>query len=263
MFGLSRTALIEMLVAMGEQRATADASPTLYVQNMGSSGSHWLSAMLGIAFGAFPGGETYLPQQLLQAISQLPKNENRATVVQSVMLAHTMNQEQDPKAASIVNTAHIHDISTYAEHDLSSFAILLLRNPVDVVLSRTFRKSEYRNFLGQAEVNDADFAATNIEYVTRFLESAVNGSHDLVIRYEDMLERPRYILQQVANVLGTRISAESADAAIEKTRVHENGNGTTIATNAFSGQKQPIPADIEAMVRDKLSQYCEASGYSS
>src|SRR4051812_9431069 len=59
------------------------APPTVYIDSIGSSGSHWLQAMLGELFPALNCGEVYLPAPMFEAIKALPVGERR-TVIQGV-----------------------------------------------------------------------------------------------------------------------------------------------------------------------------------
>lgn len=56
----------------------------------------------------------------------------------------------------------------------------MIRDPVDIVISRTFRKQEFCAYLGHDCSSDVDYAKHNVERVKKFFNAAMKDKHDLV-----------------------------------------------------------------------------------
>jgi hypothetical protein len=110
-------------------------------------------------------------------------------------------------SSHVSNTAHLLDLGPYVRNDIASLRILLVRDPVDIVLSRTLRKPEYRAWLGKATADDVDYLQDNIRVVGRFYEAVRPEGYDLTCRYEDMVADPFPVLERICGLLGTKVDA--------------------------------------------------------
>ena len=184
--------------------------PTLYINNIGSSGSHWLNRLLRQGVGLLGTGEIYVPPRFLERQVAPLAMPGRPVFLQAVYLAHMLSGEARDISSHVSNTAHLLDLGPYARNDIASLGILLIRDPVDIVLSRTLRKPEYRAWLGKAEAKDTEYLEDNIQVVSRFFAAVRPESYDLVCRYEDMVEDPVPVLERICGLLGAGFDGKAA-----------------------------------------------------
>ena len=175
--------------------------PTLYINNIGSSGSHWLLGMLKGGIGLLGTGEIYVPARFLNRRIAPMAPPHRAVFLQAVYLAHLMTGGAGDVENHVCNTAHVADLAPYTKNDIAALRILLIRDPVDVVLSRTLRKPEYRGYLGKDTADDASYLNDNIAIVDRFYRAVRPEDYDLVCRYEDLLADPVPTLVAIGRLL--------------------------------------------------------------
>ena len=184
---LETDGVIENILAAARLRVRF-ADPTIYIMNIGSSGSHWLGSILQRSLELLGGSEVYIQGDFLrETIGKLSDAEAKVAM-QAIMLAHVYQDNASVIKRSIINTAHVADIDTYTEKDIHSYKILLTRDPVDIVVSRTFRKNEYRAYLGLTDIPDSEYARQNIKKVNNYYHFALKSRHNLQCSYESMCE---------------------------------------------------------------------------
>jgi hypothetical protein len=218
--GWSRRDTIDYVLALATLRLR-HGRPTLYVNNIGSSGSHWLLAMLRDGVGLLGTGEIYVPERFLRARIDPAGTPGKAVFLQSVYLAHLMTGTAADLESPLCNTAHLADIDAYARNDLPSRRVLLVRDPVEIALSRTLRKPGFRRYLGREGADDASYLRENAALVGRFFRDAEPGAYDLVLRYEDLLADPRPALAAAARLVGVAADPARLDRAARRARREE------------------------------------------
>ena len=67
--------------------------------------------------------------------------------------------------------------------------VLLVRNPYDISVSRTFRKNDYRQVVAPG-MGDLDYLSTQCNYVSKFYEELPNHYFDFITRYENFVSDP-------------------------------------------------------------------------
>jgi hypothetical protein len=180
------------------------AKPTLYITNVGSSGSHWLNTMLRESLGLLGSGEIYVPAKFLKTEVHAAAPEIRAVFLQAVYAAHLLTGKLDDVTEHVVNTAHLPDLKPYVENDIGSLKILLVRDPADIAVSRTLRKPEYRAYLGKSSMSDEDYLVENITVVHNFYAAVEPKHFDLLCRYEELVNDPVPALKRIADLLGKK-----------------------------------------------------------
>ena len=254
--GWSRDDTISWIISAAALRLR-HGGPTLYINNIGSSGSHWLNAMLRRGIGLLGAGEIYVPARFLKTeVAELPA-VHRPLFLQSVYLAHLMTGRKDDISKHVSNTAHLPSIAPYVANDLKSLKILLVRDPLDIVLSRTLRKPEYRSWLGSAGSDDTAYLEDNIRKVDRFFRSALPKDYDMVCRYEDLVANPVPVLDAIGGLLGMdRDPAKLQQIAAETRRETVRGAaGRDPATSELE------PAGLRAAAEHALADLRGEMGY--
>lgn len=234
----------------------------VYIVNSGSSGSHWLEAMLGFLPEFYNGGEIYLPKQIMGALAK--KNNTDASIfIDALYLTHCGGIYSDSLVASLSNSAHLADHKKISEFSLNKKIILLLRNPVDVAMSRTFRKEEYKKDVAP-KASDLDYLERNCLYLERFYGSLDIKSFDAVLKYEDLRKKPYEEMRQLVDILGLKPSSDAIRKAVEKTSesaVKESiAKGEAPVTNIFTGQRDEMGWAIE-YAENRLGEISKQLGY--
>lgn len=229
---------VEQIIGLSKARTRFDGGH-FYLVNAGSSGSHWLEAMLGLLPGFYNGGEIYIPKKLISYISNLPEFE-ASTAIDAIYLAHTGRICEDYLTATISNSAHLASHNKVSDLSRNKTTALLLRNPVDVVISRTFRKGEYRRDMAP-DLGDKEYLEKNCLYVEKFYTSVNFRDFDCVVKYEEFLDSPAQELEKLAGVIGLSFESEDIVNAVSKTSkktvIDSVSQGGKAMTNVYIGEE--------------------------
>lgn len=230
---------VDIIIALGRVRSMF-APKHVYIVNAGSSGSHWIEAMLGMMPGFYGGGEIYLPSKLLDYFSSISINEANIAL-DTIYLAHVGCVHKDSLCAFVGNTAHLANHYKMSNFSINKKILLLLRNPLDVVISRTFRKDEYKEYIASG-LSDRQYLKQNCIYVENFYKNLDFESFDMVIRYENFLESPRVNLEKIIELIDLSVSEADIERAIVMTSIDSAkrnvDNGKKAITNIYLGNKK-------------------------
>ena len=132
--------MIDRACEAARRRLDANA-PTLFLINCGSSGSHWVEAMLSALPGIHACGEVYVPPRIGGELAEAPASDRRC-FLDALHQVHMDVPVEIAERDVLINSAH-----SWNPHDLmgeAAIPVVLVRDPVDVVASRTFRKPKLR-----------------------------------------------------------------------------------------------------------------------
>lgn len=261
--GASEADVVDELLAVAQLR-TRHAPPPICLANIGSSGSHWLEAMLGRCAPIISCGEVYLPNGLLQALRPLTPTE-RAFFLHALYAAHSGLSGNALMGGAFVNSAHYSKVSRVAGLVEGTHTVLLVRNPIDVVLSRTWRKQEYRDEVAPGE-SDSDYLERNCALVERFYAEASTEPFDLRVRYEDLVGNPRAALSDLLSGLGLDVDPQAIEAAVaatdSKAAAAAAARGEKMPTNLYMGPSDEPDQALLAQIRTRLAACAASLGYS-
>lgn len=216
----SPAATIDYLEGLALRRLK-DAQGSFYLCNAGSSGSHWVQGILSAIVPVLPCGEVYLPPKVLAKLKN-DKTEERKVALQLIYLVHSFLSKVDTVdvgglvTSLACNTAHAPgNLHIYRAADISNRAALLIRDPADIAISRTFRKESHRAYLGKTNDDDMDFLSFNCDFVNNFYSGVVEEDFDIIIRYEDLVKKASKPMQEICRTLGLNAEAANVGRAIE------------------------------------------------
>lgn len=246
-YGWSRSALINILVSVANERIF-NRSNTLYLPSFGSSGSHLLQHVLKSSYGMIALGEVYLPPLMGTALRENLSNADRNVVIEVFHLLHG-----HPKSIfsdrEIVNTAHYPDLGEFKDFTKRFKKALILRSPVDVMISRTFRKNEYREYLGKSDTSDFDYLKENVGKAKKFYTTALDSDFDEHFFYEDMLATNQSFAKAIVSFVGR--GSENIILRELKSAIDES------ASNKYKGPPIQPPNDCVAYAESELSDICK------
>lgn len=248
--GLTQAHSIGSTIESSARRREA-GHPTLFLVNCGSSGSHWIEAMLSALPGIRACGEVYLPPALSPELESLEQRD-RACFLDALHQFHVEDHATPVGDTDVlINSAHSWGPSDLMGGRLAP--VLLVRDPIDVVMSRTFRKPKLRRHV-TPEATDLQYLEQNIAMVAKFYGSALRRNPQHLIRYEDAIVDPSRTLAQLTGLLG--LSPSPAALQDISARFSARGQKTSShrLSNVYHGPRMDVP---EAMC-DKASAELEA-----
>lgn len=228
---------------------------TAYIPSHGSSGSHLVQKILGECAPIHPLGEVYTPPELASKIDELgPVQAN--LMMESYNLLHTTSPNRIFSPSLIVNTAHYADLQEYSRWTRHFRSMLIVRNPVDLAVSRTFRKPEYRYYSGHKSTSDWEYLNLNIDNTLRFYESALHSGYQRIVKFEDVIADAKAVVSPILSLLhGYGIEAKNVIRAIE------DSAGSGQDTNMYSGKATAVDHIYADHAVKRLTEITARLGY--
>lgn len=249
--------LVDSIGAAAHRRQAAGA-PTLFLINCGSSGSHWVEAMLASLPGIHACGEVYVPPAIGERLAGWEEPE-RACFLDGLHQIHMETPAGPGDDDILVNSAH-----SWNPHDLAggrARPVLLVRDPVDVVMSRTFRKPKLRRHVAPS-ADDSAYFEKNAAMVEKFYRSALRRKPPTIIRYESLLARPAEELARLLGSIGR--SAEPRrleEIAAQHSRESQRSSGQRLS-NVYQGPATAVPRELLGEASERLARLRADLGYS-
>ncbi len=238
-------------------RRIANAQPTLFLVNCGSSGSHWLEAMLSALPGMRACGEVYVPAPIAETLKSLPEPQS-ACFLDGLHQLHSWEPAPVGDDDILINSAHSWSCSDLA--GTTARTALLIRDPLDVAVSRTFRKPQLRRHL-MPDAHDESYLERNIAFVEKFYRSALRRKPATIVRYEDIVARPNESLAVLADMVGRSATpARCAQIAARYSASGQQASGSRLS-NVFRGPRVTIPPALEAHAAARLAGLRAEMGY--
>lgn len=245
-YGWATPGLVDFITSISIERVF-NKTETMYLPSFGSSGSHLLQHVLHKSYGMISLGEIYLPPRLSLILNEDLNSDQKNIFIESFHLIHGhpknifLNKE-------IVNTAHYPDLNSYKYLTRNFRKGLILRSPIDVVISRTFRKAEYREYLGKSEVSDFDYLKENVDRAKKFYALALKYNFDKYFFYEDLISDTYKASTDIVDFVG-----KGDRGVVEKELNKAVYEG---ASNKYSGPKVQVPNECLEYARTELSEIC-------
>lgn len=211
--------LAEFIWALATVRSRMDGKH-FYIANIGSSGSHWLEKMLSYGKNIAGGGEIYIPVRIRRHLERLGQRE-AGILLDAIYLSHLGRIDSESTRCIIINSAHYADRNIVVKYSGLFKSLLLIRDPIDIALSRTFRKTEYRNYIDPGST-DEQYLEKNCKIIIKFYEQALREKYDLMVKYEELVLRTREQLRSIKNSLNLEMSDEAIEQAILSTSREAN-----------------------------------------
>ena len=237
---------------------TSKRGKTILISNIGSSGSHWLQAMISEIDGFYGIGEVYIPPSLIDELSFFSR-ESQRKIFDAINVIHTGTLSKSLITCSVINTAHNANQHRWTYLDNSIFRILLVRNPIDICESRTFRKTEYRNYL-HSSISDDEYLIENINKINKFFKEALNSKFDIIIKYESLLSDSVSIIQKILQALGKQVDELLVEEIVKKYSM-ENVRGDLNYTNLYKGKYENIAKKYQKVMEIELKHVSRELGY--
>lgn len=252
-YQLGEAVIPSVILSIAKARIESN-SLTIYLPNIGSSGSHLVQDAISRSWSSIPLGEVYISPKLVPIVKRMTKSDQHL-FMEAWHLLHGMDYSHLFNLESVViNTVHNATLGRFSEWTSNHKSCLIVRNPVDLVISRTFRKDEYRKYVSSSE-NDHQYLIRNIELVKGFYDNAVSSGYLNKILFEDILTKP----ERAALVVESMMSPLDSKQGFQES-LHQSLNDGE-ATNQFSGEKIFIPSEYREIAKKELSATSLSLGY--
>lgn len=234
--------------------------PTVYIISNGGSGCHYLGGLISMKHNYKLIDEVYFPPIIIDKISNGDSISSKCLVemVNFVHLGDIENQFLVP-----VNTMHLRKdtpLSIIRDNSSNPFFINLIRNPIDIAISRGLRKLDYKlqnkenKHLEEDEYLEKQAFFTK-NHFTR-LHSNLNDVGSLTIRFEDLIRNPIDTLEQVFDHIKSPESKDVIETMIGK---YESLKDITKNKNTLS--KPVLTKKQKQILADNLAECCASLGY--
>ena len=234
--------------------------PTIYIISNGGSGCHYLGGLISMKNGFKLIDEVYFPPIIIDNITTLdaPSANGLVEMVNYVHLGDLQNSD----LTIPINTMHLRqDVPlTKIKSSSNSIFITLIRNPIDVAISRGLRKSEYKTMNKENSdipVNEyLEKQAKRTMNHFRRLKIKQNDVDSLYIKFEDLISQPKDTLKTVFTHIGQDITESEIDLILDK---YEKNNDLTKNKNV--SKKPELTAEQKEILLTFLSETCNDLGY--
>ena len=237
--------LARQMAVLADQRL-AKKSRTLYLSSFGSSGSHLIQYALSMTASCLPLGEVYLAPRLELMLQEL-SDEEKYKSIEMYHLVHSTAPEWLTSQCAIINTAHRAKLQVFSECTYEFSSAFIFRDPVQLALSRAFRKGEYRNYLGKESTTDLEYLTENIEKTIKFYELALRYDYDEFLFFEDVQSNRDRLAESLSNLLGAPMLKDEFNSNL--LMALDNGS----STNKFSGEDKSDSGQYLEYTTEKLT----------
>ena len=254
--GLGQHELLASVIATATGR-TQSRPPTLFLINCGSSGSHWVEAMLSALPGIHACGEVYVPPGLGTSLAAADE-QARACWLDALHQLHVERSVPVAVGDVLINSAH-----SWNPHDLmgaSALPVLLVRDPLEVVISRTFRKPRLRRHL-TPDASDREYLDRNVAMVEKFYRSALRR-RPVQVRYEEFVTDPASALARLLGLLGRSEDPALLEGIARQYSADSQARAGKRLSNVYQGARMPAEPDLLATAAEQLSKLRADMGYS-
>jgi hypothetical protein len=245
-----RERAVDQVISKAKKRIEKRPKAIL-LPNTGSSGSHWLGGMMAGIPGIINCGEVYFPPGLLERLSKWDAY-NRASLLDAIHLGHIWELDSVGRTSLLLNSAHTWRVADAL--GTMAMVVLLIRDPVEVVLSRTWRKPKYRAAIAP-DSTDSEYLERNISFVKRFHSRAGERPWDCVVHYEELRADLLGVLEWICSSLGLHVSKSQLAEIAALNRVDQAGG------NKFQGPELDVPVELRARAIQALSEIRDEWGY--
>jgi hypothetical protein len=231
-----------------------DRPLTVFITNPGGCGSHWLQAVLTRHFQMSGCGEAYISDSAMRFISDQAEPV-RSYFLDCIHLIHSYDGANTLERAALINTAHASGWLLSSAMSAPKLRIVLVRDPVDTAISRTFRKQAHRDKYFPLD-NDEAYLERNLSYIEKFYSKFRSDKFDVLVRYEDMRSNMRSVVEKIEE----HASSFSRGNSIESTLSYfdESSGGQT---NKFAGDPPVIPQLLKEHAAFQLAELRKKLGY--
>ena len=203
--------------------------------------------------------EVYFPPIITNSIEL--ENINSTGLIEMVNLVHLANLDDDELIP--INTMHLRKdtpLVKLLENSVNSKFIFLIRNPIDIAISRGLRKMDYKMLNKEnSGLSDDEYLKKQATFTKNHFKRLFSEENDvgaLLIKYEDLVENPSDILKDIFSYIGIELSDEEIDEILV-----EYSSASNITKNENRKSKPDLNDIQKEILISELSETCAILGY--
>ena len=234
-------------------------TPTIYIISNGGSGCHYLGGLMSMRKGFKLIDEVYFPPIITNSIKL--ENINSTGLIEMVNLVHLADLDDDELIP--INTMHLRKdtpLVKLLENSVNSKFIFLIRNPIDIAISRGLRKMDYKMLNKEnSGLSDDEYLKKQAMFTKNHFKRLFSEENDvgaLLIKYEDLVENPSDILKDIFSYIGIELSDEEIDEILV-----EYSSASNITKNENRKSKPDLNDIQKEILISELSETCAILGY--
>ena len=196
--------------------------------------------------------EVYFPPIITNSLEQ--ENINSTGLIEMVNLVHLANLDEHELIP--INTMHLRKdtpLVKLSENSVNSKFIFLIRNPIDIAISRGLRKLDYKmqnkENVGLSDDEYLKKQATFTKNHFKRLFSEENNVGALLIKYEDLVENSNDVLQEIFSYIGIELNEEEIDEMLV-----EYSSASNITKNENQKAKPDLTESQKEILISELSE---------
>jgi len=237
------------------EKRTISNVPTIYIISNGGSGCHYLGGLISMKDGFQLIDEVYFPPIIIENVESLDRGSS-SPLIDMVNFVH-LGDLKNSESTIPVNTMHLRrDVPlTIINSSSNSIFIKLIRNPIDVAISRGLRKDEYKTMNKEnsdLEVNEylEKQAKRTMNHFKR-LSGKINDVGALYVRFEDLIKNPSSTLTAVFSHIGQELNESEIEDIIEKYQ-----SATDLTKNKNVSKKPELTQEQKDILIEMLAETC-------
>ena len=234
--------------------------PTIYIISNGGSGCHYLGGLISMREGFKLIDEVYFPPIIVDSIGSLDSESSNA-LIDMVNFVH-LGDLKNSDFTIPVNTMHLRrDVPlTKINSSPGSIFINLIRNPIDVAVSRGLRKAEYKAMNKEnSNIPENEYLEKQARHTMnhfRRLKGKLNDVGALCIRFEDLIQNPSNALKTVFSHIGQELEEDAIEDLIIKYQ-----RAKDLTKNKNVSKKPELTQEQKDILIEMLAETCADFGY--
>lgn len=252
-YNYSQENLVDFILSAAAIRVK-EKVPTLYIPSFGSSGSHLVQDILANFQNSIPLGEVYIAPTLVEKVSTMDQTFKRI-FIEAYCLLYSGSLQNTFKLVPIINTAHKPSLLHFGDFSSCYRSCLLVRDPLQIVISRTFRKDEFRSYMHKKGISDLDYMKENIDKTKRFFRAALNFKHEFSVKYEDIVCESNDAINSLLEFTNMRGEIDKMKMSFSHS-LHGSDK-----TNLFKGERKVIDESYLSYIKNELHDLRTVLGY--
>ena len=234
-------------------------TPTIYIVSNGGAGCDYLGGLMSLKKKFELIGQVYFPPIITNSIELEEVNSTGLIeMVNVVHLAEIDNPELIP-----INTMHLRKdtpLTKLMENSVNSKFIFLIRNPIDIAISRGLRKLDYKmQNKENIGLSDNEYLQKQANFTKNHfsrLFSKENEVDALKIKYEDLIENPINTLNNIFKFIKTELKEDEIDEILV-----EYSSAKDITRNENRKANPELTESQKEILISELSDTCSTLGY--
>ena len=234
-------------------------TPTIYIISNGGSGCHYMGGLMSMRAGYKLIDEVYFPPVITNSI-ELGSVDSTA-LIEMVNLVHLANLDENELIP--INTMHLRKdtpLVKLLENSVNCKFIFLIRNPINIAISRGLRKLDYKmQSKDNSDLSDDEYLKKQADYTKNHFKRLFSKENDvgaLLIKYEDLIDDSNKVLKDIFSYIGDELCDDEIDEILVK-----YNDAKDITKNENRKEKPTLTDTQKEILITELSETCLNLGY--